>query len=121
VLRSPQIISCILLSSATLLHSLQTTDHSLQLPECLPGLFRRGVIMKFNDHHRSCVVMLSEAKHLRAPRARPFAEFTLSEANGLSMTTVWITDIMTLFTLIVSTGSKPLRGHLNHHVTMMGN
>ncbi len=34
---------------------------------------------------------------------------------------VWITDIMTLFTLIVSTASKPLRGRLNHYVTMMGN
>jgi len=26
--------------------------------------------------------MLSEAKHLCAPRTRPFAEFTLSEAKG---------------------------------------
>jgi hypothetical protein len=34
---------------------------------------------------------------------------------------VWITDIMTHFTLIVSTASKPLRGRLNHQVTMMGN
>src|SRR5437870_7228488 len=32
-----------------------------------------------------------------------------------------MTDIMTLFTLIVSTASKPLRGRLNLHVTMMGN
>src|SRR5260370_41452307 len=31
-------------------------------------------------------VMLSAAKHLCAPRARFFAEFTLSEANALSMT-----------------------------------
>jgi hypothetical protein len=28
-------------------------------------------------------VMLSEAKHLSAQRDRPFAELTLSEANGL--------------------------------------
>ncbi len=34
---------------------------------------------------------------------------------------VWITDIMTLFTLIVSIASKPLRGRLNDSVTMMGN
>jgi hypothetical protein len=74
--------------------------------------------------------MLSVAKHLCAHRARPFAEFTLSEANGLRVTRmndqswschVWITDIMTHFTLIVSTASKPLRGRLNHQVTMMGN
>jgi hypothetical protein len=32
---------------------------------------------------------------------------------------VWITDIMTLSTLIVSTVSKPLRGRLNFPVTMM--
>ncbi len=38
-----------------------------------------------------------------------------------SAPTVWITDIMTLFTLIVSTASKPLRGRLNDSVTMMGN
>ncbi len=31
-------------------------------------------------------VMLSAAKHLAAHRARPFAEFTLSEANGLKVT-----------------------------------
>jgi len=30
--------------------------------------------------------MLSAAKHLTADRARPFAEFTLSEANGLRVT-----------------------------------
>jgi hypothetical protein len=30
--------------------------------------------------------MLSEAKHLAADRDRPFAEFTLSEANGLRVT-----------------------------------
>ncbi len=35
--------------------------------------------------------------------------------------TVWITYIMTLFTVIVSTVSKPLGGRLNHHVTVMGN
>jgi hypothetical protein len=34
---------------------------------------------------------------------------------------VWITDIMTQFTLIVSTASKPLRGRFTHAVTMMGN
>jgi hypothetical protein len=32
-----------------------------------------------------------------------------------------MTHIMTLFTLIVSRASKPPRGRLNHHVTMMGN
>ena len=32
-----------------------------------------------------------------------------------------MTHIITLFTLIVSRASKPLRGRLNHHVTMMGN
>ncbi len=37
------------------------------------------------------------------------------------MTTVWITHIMTLFTLIVSRAYKPLRGRFNHSVTMMGN
>ena len=31
-------------------------------------------------------VMLSAAKHLPTQCARPFAEFTLSEANGLRMT-----------------------------------
>jgi hypothetical protein len=31
-------------------------------------------------------VMLSEAKHLAAPRDRPFAEFTLSGSEGHSMT-----------------------------------
>ncbi len=31
-------------------------------------------------------VMLSEAKHLAAQRDRPFAEFTLSEANVLRVT-----------------------------------
>jgi hypothetical protein len=30
--------------------------------------------------------MLSKAKHLCVPAARPFAEFTLSEANGLRVT-----------------------------------
>jgi len=30
--------------------------------------------------------MLSAAKHLAADRDRPFAEFTLSEANGLRVT-----------------------------------
>ena len=35
---------------------------------------------------REQTVMLSTAKHLDAHRARPFAEFTLSEANGLRMT-----------------------------------
>jgi hypothetical protein len=30
--------------------------------------------------------MLSEAKHLSVHRDRPFAEFTLSEANGLRVT-----------------------------------
>jgi len=34
--RPLQIISCILLSLSALLLSLQSTDHSLQLPECLP-------------------------------------------------------------------------------------
>ncbi len=34
---------------------------------------------------------------------------------------VWITHIMTLFTFIVSTASKPLRGRLNHYVTTMVN
>ncbi len=33
------------------------------------------------------LVMLSAAKHLYAPQARSFAEFTLSGTNGLSMTT----------------------------------
>jgi hypothetical protein len=33
-------------------------------------------------------VMLSAAKHPSASRDRSFAEFTLSEANGLSMTLV---------------------------------
>ncbi len=32
-----------------------------------------------------------------------------------------MTHIITLFTLLVSRASKPLRGRLNHHVTMMGN
>jgi hypothetical protein len=32
------------------------------------------------------IVMLSAAKHLAAQRDRPFAEFTLSEANGLRVT-----------------------------------
>src|SRR2546427_2213136 len=35
---------------------------------------------------RSSPVMLSAAKHLAADRDRPFAEFTLSEANGLRVT-----------------------------------
>ncbi len=35
---------------------------------------------------RSSPVILSEAKDLAAERDRPFAEFTLSEANGLRMT-----------------------------------
>jgi hypothetical protein len=30
--------------------------------------------------------LLSAAKHLAAKRDRPFAEFTLSEANGLKVT-----------------------------------
>jgi hypothetical protein len=34
----------------------------------------------------SHIVMLSEAKHLNAHPARHFAEFTLSEANGLRVT-----------------------------------
>src|SRR6266571_4790487 len=34
---------------------------------------------------------------------------------------VWIIYIITRFTLIVSTASKPSRGHFNLHVTMMGN
>ena len=32
-----------------------------------------------------------------------------------------MTHIITLFTLIVSRASQPLRGRLNHHVAMMGN
>ena len=36
-------------------------------------------------------------------------------------TCVWMTHIITLFTLIVSRASKPLRGRLKHHVTMMAN
>jgi hypothetical protein len=35
---------------------------------------------------RSSPVMLSAAKHLSADRDRPFAEFTLSVANGLRVT-----------------------------------
>jgi hypothetical protein len=35
---------------------------------------------------RSSLVMLSAAKHLSADRTRPFAEFTLSVANGLRVT-----------------------------------
>src|SRR6266853_4975737 len=35
---------------------------------------------------RPSSVMLSAAKHLAAARDRPFAEFTLSEANGLRVT-----------------------------------
>ncbi len=35
---------------------------------------------------RDSPVILSEAKDLSAYRARPFAEFTLSEANGLRVT-----------------------------------
>ena len=35
---------------------------------------------------RSSPVMLSAAKHLSADRDRPFAEFALSEANGLRVT-----------------------------------
>jgi len=38
------------------------------------------------SRERSSPVMLSAAKHLTADRARPFAEFTLSEANGLRVT-----------------------------------
>src|SRR5258708_17442266 len=40
--------------------------------------------MNFTDHHRLCVVMLSEAKHLRASRARPFASPSLH--SGLRLT-----------------------------------
>jgi len=35
---------------------------------------------------RSSPVMLSAAKHLSASQDRPFAEFALSEANGLRVT-----------------------------------
>jgi hypothetical protein len=44
-------------------------------------------IMKFNEQARSYGVTLSEAKGLARGTQRCFAEFTLSEANGLSMTT----------------------------------
>jgi hypothetical protein len=37
-------------------------------------------------HPERLAVILSEAKDLSARRARPFAEFTLSEANGLGVT-----------------------------------
>jgi len=43
-------------------------------------------MMKFNEQDRSGVVMLSEAKHLCAPQARPFAEFTLERSEGLRVT-----------------------------------
>ncbi len=42
--------------------------------------------MNFNKQDRSCVVMLSAAKHLAADRDRPFAEFTLSAAKGGGVT-----------------------------------
>ena len=42
--------------------------------------------MNFNKQHRSCVVTLSAAKGLSRWAERCFAEFTLSEANVLSMT-----------------------------------
>ena len=47
------------------------------------------------------IVMLSAAKHLAAQRDRPFAEFTLSEANGLRVT---VTGILSKYLEI---GCKP--------------
>jgi len=40
--------------------------------------------MNFHTQHRECHAERSEAS--RAHRDRPFAEFTLSEANGLRVT-----------------------------------
>jgi hypothetical protein len=42
-------------------------------------------------------VMLSAAKHLAAQRDRPFAEFTLSGSEGLSMTVEWPISPSVLF------------------------
>ena len=72
-----------------------------------------GAMMECNEQAGSYGVTLRFAQGLAQGAQRCFA--------SLSMTTVWITDIMPLFTLIVSTASKPLRGRLNHYVTMMGN
>src|SRR6516162_7354768 len=46
---------------------------------------------------RSSPVMLSAAKHLGASRDRPFAEFTLSEANVLRVRLVDCSNVQGLF------------------------
>jgi hypothetical protein len=51
-------------------------------------------------------VMLSAAKHLAAQRTRPFAEFTLSEANGLSMTMEWPISSSVVFCETASSAQK---------------
>jgi hypothetical protein len=51
-------------------------------------LFRHGsnALDSSSPTERSGLVILSEAKDLAADRDRPFAEFPLSEANGLRVT-----------------------------------
>src|SRR6266516_518437 len=47
-----------------------------------------GITKCLSNQQSGWTVMLSAAKHLAARRARPFAEFTLSTANGLRVTLV---------------------------------
>src|SRR5229473_7775984 len=84
---------------------------------CVPYLCRRNAskmtILKFAVWHifrqgsnaldsssateRSSSVMLSAAKHLAAHHDRPFAEFTLSEANVLRVTLFDCSNFQGLF------------------------
>src|SRR6266851_8241794 len=66
--------------------------------------FPQGTIMNFTDHHRSYVVMLSEAKHLRAPRARPFAALRVTHRYYRS----WLVKIIIGPRWVF--GSNPLKG-----------
>src|SRR5713101_2555603 len=77
-----------------------------------------------DDHCR--VALLCDAFHFCMAGASPIgvhfmSRATVSAAPPNHSCHVWITDIITQFTLIVSTASKPLRGRFTHAVTMMGN
>jgi len=63
-------------------------DHSEALAELAGRYFtsRGPVTLQDIVWWSGLPVMLSAAKHLAAHCARPFAEFTLSEANGLRVT-----------------------------------
>ncbi len=67
------------------------------------------------------ILWLNLRRHMLAMIVGTLSHALSMEICNCSAGGVWITHIMTLFTLIVSPASKPLRGRLNHHATTVGN